>query len=208
MELIEKATIMHFHRHRLDTEKPGTVRALGWRGPESQQKRFDVIKEVGDMNGATVLDVGCGHADLKAYLDLHFRGFHYIGIDQMPEFMSEARARFGDQPNTTLCQSDFTRVDLPTVDYVIACGVLNYRCKNPGFYFDMIRRMFDAADKALAFNMLDVENFPDHPLLLGHNCEEVTEFCRSLTPHVTVIRGYVDDDFTLFLHREAQDIPS
>jgi trans-aconitate methyltransferase len=35
--------------------------------------------------------IGCGYGDLKQYLDQSFSDFTYIGIDQMPEFISEAK---------------------------------------------------------------------------------------------------------------------
>ena len=72
MNVIEKATIIHYHRHRIDTYHNGTVKALGWRGEESQVKRFEVLSTVGDLNGCSLLDLGCGYGDLKGYMDRRF----------------------------------------------------------------------------------------------------------------------------------------
>ncbi len=88
MELIEKATIIHYHRHRIKAFNCGTVQSLGWKGDDSQQKRFDVLAGVADLNGTSILDLGCGQGDLKCFLDKRFSAFSYIGIDQMPEFIS------------------------------------------------------------------------------------------------------------------------
>ena len=199
MNLIEKATIIHYHRRRIETYADGTVEALGWRGEESQAKRFEVLSKVGDLNECSLLDVGCGYGDLKWYLDRQYSNYTYIGIDQMPEFIAEAKERYKDHPNTFFSQTDFTSVSFPQVDYVIASGALGYRCDQPSFYTDMIRKMYDAATRAVAFNMLDAGRFPEHPLLVGHDCDQVVAFCNTLSHQVTVVRGYLEDDFSVFI---------
>jgi hypothetical protein len=89
------------------------------------------------------------------------------------------------------------------VDYIIASGAFSCRCADPGHCFSMIRKLFDAARIALAFNMLDRAAFPQHDLLTGHDRGEVTAFCRTLAPRVESIGGYLEDDFTVFLYRDA-----
>lgn len=205
MDLLEKATVMHYHRHRIDHCLPGSVEALGWRGERSQQARYEMLIKVGDLNGCTLLDVGCGHGDLKAFLDRHFADFDYIGIDQMPEFITEAKARYGNCPSTTFYQTDFSAAELLQVDYVFASGALGYRCKNASFYADMISKLYASASVALAFNMLDKKTFPSHDLLTGHDRDDVIAFCRSLSPRVEWLDGYLQDDFTVFMHRDGMN---
>ncbi len=201
MNLIEKATIIHYHRHRIAEYQNGTAMALGWREKESQTRRFEVLSTVGDLNGCSVLDVGCGYGDLKGYLDQKVSGFTYIGIDQMPEFIAEAEERYQDCADTFFFQTDFTTVDFPQVDYVLASGALGYRCDNPAFYTNMIEKMYGAATRVLAFNMLDADLFAEHPLLVGHDCDAVVAFCKGLSDCVEVVRGYLEDDFTVFVYK-------
>lgn len=202
MTLLEKATILHYHRHRIDEHAGGSVEALGYRGEQSQVLRFEALAGVGDISGCSVLDVGCGHGDLKGYLDQHCHGFSYIGIDQMAEFVTQARALYGQRPSCYFCIADFTEAELPHADYVFASGVLGYRCADEKFHFDMIVRMYLAANKALAFNMLDAAVFPQHPLLTGHDADKVVEFCKRLAPRVQLVRGYLEDDFTVLMFKE------
>jgi hypothetical protein len=133
-------------------------------------------------------------------LDRHRSGFAYIGIDQVPEFIAEAKARYGRLPDTQFYCTDFTQTSLPRVDYAVASGAFSYRCADPGYYFTLIRKLFQAANIALAFNMLDAAVFPRHDLLVGHDRGSVEEFCRSLAPRVKVIAGYLEDDFTVFMY--------
>lgn len=201
MTLLEKATIIHYHRHRIGECESGTVGALGYRGEESQTKRFEALAAVGDLNDCSVLDAGCGHGDLKGWLDTRFHGFSYVGIDQMAEFVVEARSRYGQRPSCYFCIADFTEAELPQADYVFASGVLGYRCADASFHFSMIEKLYRAAGRAFAFNMLDAEKFPAHPLLVGHDADEVAVFCKSLSPDVRLVRGYLEDDFTVLMYR-------
>ncbi|MGZ0020530.1 class I SAM-dependent methyltransferase [Nitrosomonas sp. wSCUT-2] len=205
MNLIEKATILHYHRHRIGQFQPGTVEALGWRSKNSQQLRFQALMKVGNLNGAMILDIGCGYGDLKAFLDLHFSDFDYTGIDQMPEFIAEARKRYEGIERTTFYQTDFSTAVLPQVDYVIASGVLGYRCKDENFYTGMICKLYNSAGIALAFNMLDKSRFPHHDLLVGHDRDEILAFCRVLSPRVECFDDYLEDDFTVLMYRDGAD---
>jgi trans-aconitate methyltransferase len=202
MDPIELAAIIQFHRGRINDFGGGTSGALGWRQPASQTKRFDVIVQVGDLNGRSVLDVGCGYGDLKDYLDQRFSDIVYIGIDQMHEFISEAEERYEGHADTHFFETDFSTVQLPNVDYVIASGALAYRSDDPDFHTNMVRKMYDSAARALVFNMLDADRFPEHPLIRGHNLDEVVERCQELCPNVQVVQGYLNDDFTVFMRRD------
>jgi SAM-dependent methyltransferase len=199
MTLIEKATIIHFHRHRLSTYGNGSFRALGWKSMESQVKRFEVIAGSWDLNNKSILDVGCGYGDLKDYLDNLYSNFHYTGIDQQPEFIVEAKQIYAGKPDTYFFQTDFTQAAFPKVDYVIASGALSYRSTDTRFIYQIIAKMYSAANGGVAFNLFDAGTFPDHPILVGHNIEEIKCFCQTLCPQVRVITGYFDDDYTIIL---------
>jgi SAM-dependent methyltransferase len=204
MNLLDRAAILHFHRHRIATHGDD-VMALGWRNADSQHKRFEVIASLADFSGRTVLDVGCGRGDLKAFLDARFADVAYIGIDQMPEFIADANARYANGSPCRFYQADFSEVTFPRVDYVIASGALAYRTGDTGFVFDMIERFYASCERAVIFNFLDASRFPhDHPLLQGHDCEAVIAHCRRILPDVEVARGYLDDDVTVRIRRPTE----
>ena len=205
MTLMEKATIMHYHRHRIEEFEGGTVEALGYRNGDSQSKRFAVLASVAALDGRSVLDVGCGHGDLKGYLDTRFHGFSYIGIDHMAEFVLQARERYGQRPNCYFCIADADAAELPHADYVFACGMLAYRSGDEGHAYNMIEKMYRAADRALAFNMLDAASFPAHPLLVGHDAAAVMDFCTRLSPEARLVRGYLEDDFTVVMVKSMHE---
>jgi trans-aconitate methyltransferase len=202
MDPIERATILHFHRHRLRLHGSGSVGALGWHHEDSQRCRFEVIAGVADYRDSTVLDVGCGTGDLRAFLDTRFTGVRYLGIDQMPEFIASARQLYADHPDTQFVLGTFDTLTLPKADHVVASGALGYRSADPHFVYNAIARLYAAAQRAFVFNVLDADHFPDHPLLVGRDVAEIEGFCRRLAPQVEVIRGYVVDDATVVMRRQ------
>ena len=122
----------------------------------------------------------------------------------MPEFIADARRKYEGMVDTFFYLSDFTTAALPPVDYVIACGAMGYRCEDPRFFLELISRLFASATKALAFNMLDAARFPEHQLLVGHDREKVISHCKTLSPFVKLVNGYLDDDFTVFMYVDHQ----
>ncbi|MBA2675654.1 class I SAM-dependent methyltransferase [Ramlibacter sp.] len=196
MNLIERATVMHYHRHRIAEFGP-RPQALGWKAPHSQWERFELIAQAADFAHCSVLDVGCGRGDLKDFLDERHPGVRYTGVDQMPELLDDAVRRHGASARFLL--GDFGQMELPAADYVIASGALSYRCAEEGWHLRMVRKMHAAARRALIFNVLDARRFPDHPLLVGHDCAEVLDLCRRLSPHVAASQGELDDDMTFIV---------
>ncbi|MAF12265.1 cyclopropane fatty acid synthase [Candidatus Poribacteria bacterium] len=204
MRMPERARIIRFHRHRISRWGDGAIGALGWRAPASQLTRFDVIAQVGDMAGRSVLDLGCGYGDLKAYLDERFTDVTYIGVDQVPEFIRHAQARYEGREDASFYEADFARDALPTADYVVASGAFAYRRDDPTFYTTMIERMYGVARVGVAFNMLDAAAFSPHSILIGQDRDGILAFCRSITPRVRMRNDYATDDFTVYMFRSEQ----
>lgn len=198
MNPIERATVLYFHRHRLSLPPH---KALGWRTPDSQQIRFAVLSEIGDCSGCSVLDVGCGHGDLKPFLDTRYAGIRYLGIDQQPEFLETARQRYAQQADTAFVQADITHAEFPEVDYVFASGALSYRSSERLYPQAVIAAMWRASRRGLAFNLLDAEVFAADEVLCGQHPQTVLDYCRGLHGSAELRQGYLPDDFTIFMRR-------
>lgn len=210
MNPVDRATIVHYHRHRIASFGAGQVRALGWRAETSQQRRFATISGAADCAHARVLDLGCGHGDLKPWLDARFDGVFYVGVDQVPEFIDEARRRHGHCPRSAFYCADFGSVALPESDVVVACGALSYRTAEPDHVFHMLRRMWAACAGTLVVNLLDRARFPDHPLLVGHDPAEAMALADALCPHARLLQDRDDDaadDFTVVMQRRPDAAP-
>jgi len=199
MNLIDRATVIHFHRHRIAQFSADSVRSLGWVSEASQTGRFESIAQAADFDGSSVLDLGCGTGDLKAFLDARYSGMSYLGIDQVPEFVALARSRYAGDACASFELGDFNAMILPRVDHVVACGSLSYRSSNPHYVFNAIAKMFMSAAQTVVFSLMDAAHFPEHPLLVGHRLDEIVAFCRKLSPRVSLVRGASPDTATVVM---------
>jgi SAM-dependent methyltransferase len=201
MNLIERATILHYHRHREETYTKGTTRALGWKNDDRQLVRYKVLLGIGDLNGCSILDPGCGYGDLLGFLSRDCKGVNYTGLELVPEFLEEAVQRYSHMANSHFYFGGFSRMALPRVDYVLASGALGYKTDDVTYCLRCLDRFYRTANKGVAFNMLDGAKFSGHPLLTGHDKEMVVAFCRSLCKTVEVMDDYLEDDFTVYLKK-------
>jgi SAM-dependent methyltransferase len=197
--LLDNAAVFRYHRQRIREYGAGSPGALGWQ-PDGQQIRFEVLTQIGDLAHCSVLDVGCGYADLYPFLRQHFAGVQYIGIEQMPELLDLARARYPGAPNMTLRTGDFLREPLPLSDYVLASGSLNYRHRHPRFIYQAIEKLFGSCQRGLGFNLLCWEPVGGGPLA-AYDPATIVTFCKTLASKVVLKEGYRDGDFTVYMYR-------
>lgn len=198
MNLVEKARVQAFHRARLG--KP-PLTELGFRNADSQLLRFETLCKWGDMSGALILDLGCGHGDLRPFLAERYAATQYLGVDFLKEFVEVAQERHGHLPDTQFLQADFLSVGLPQVDIAIASGSLNYRSDNELHPWQAISRMWECARRGVAFNLLDARHFEADAILCGYDPDEVLRFCRQLDPAAELVTGYLPDDMTVLMRR-------
>lgn len=198
-QLLDTAAVFRFHRLRIREYGSGSPGALGWH-PVGQQTRFKTLTQIGDLAHCSVLDVGCGYADLYPFLKQRFAGVEYYGIEQMPELLDVAQARYYHASNITLRLGDFLRVPLPLSDYVLASGALSYRHRNPRFVYQAIEQLFASCRLGLGFNLLSWEP-PGGGPLAAFDPTDIVAFCETLAPKVVLLDGYWEGDFTVFMYR-------
>lgn len=201
MDLLEKCQVLKFHKDCLARSGEGSAGALGWETAESQLKRFEVLAGIADLSNATVLDLGCGYGDLKAFLDERYAGVRYTGIDFMPEFIERAKQRFSGDITAQFLRQDFTAKDLPEADFVFGSGIFCYPTQQPDYYLGLIDRMFRSAHKAIAFNMLNAADFPEGLYLKAHDIKSIYHYCRAKSNWVELRTGYLAGDFTVYIYK-------
>ena len=178
-----------------------TFRALDWGSRKSQQKRFDVLAGIGITAGDRVLDVGCGLADLNAWLIEHRPGVEYSGIDLTPGMVERARSRF---PNAKILNQTIFDQDLSIgpFDYLIASGIFFLRKENPKEYMQStVIKMFNSSTRGIAFNSLST--WANHKVDGEFYADpvDVLDFCRKLSPYVVLRHDYHPADFTVYVYR-------
>lgn len=174
--------------------------ALGWRNEHDQLVRFDALAAIADFNGKTVLDAGCGYADLYIFLKERYpQMVHYYGIEQITELINEASLRYGRLPDVTLISRNFLYGDLPICDYVLASGSLNYGSSINGFIYKAIEELYKHCTIGLGFNLL--QYMPIDGTLVAYDPGDIFAFCKTLSPNAVLKTDYDEADFTIFIYR-------
>lgn len=179
--------------------------ALDWSGAESQHVRFAALAQVGELEGSSLLDVGCGLGDLLGWLDKQGLTVDYLGLDLTPGLVDEARRRHpgADIRKGGLLGSDF--LDAHGFDYVVASGVFYLQQSDPyGFMQAMLERMFGLCRRAVAFNSLSAWSDAGDDGEFRADPGRVLGLCRNLTRRVVLRHDYHPGDFTVYLYREPR----
>ncbi|AYO22712.1 class I SAM-dependent methyltransferase [Vibrio owensii] len=199
MKWLDRLRIAHYHRKRHKQFGDDKARTLGWQDTFSQITRFEALCRDLELDGKSVLDIGCGYGDLLTFIEQKGSSPSlYVGIDQQKQFVAESRKR-SFRTKTQFIRGDFSKLVLPKSDYVIASGSLNYQSANPNHTVEMIEKMYHAANIACAFNLLDETKLPSMRLLESHNKEGVLRYCKLLSERSYLIEGYSDHDFTVVM---------
>lgn len=189
---------MHYYAGRLRRFGYRDPRGLGWRSVESQQERFKVLAEVGNLHNRSVLDEGCGVGDFYPFLRDQFPNVEYLGIDVNPEAIEAAREK---HPDAQFELTDFLEYEGEYVDFVLSSGALTFRIENhEEVYKDQIRKMYEMARIGVAFNVLDKEVILEDDEFVGYSPMEMYQFCRTLTSKIVLRHDYSDEDFTIYLY--------
>ena len=175
---------------------------VGWGTERSQQKRFDVLMQIGDLDGASILDVGCGLGAFYGALLARGAKVDYTGVDLVPEMVSQARASYGrDVFHAGTLQDMLKHGD--GFDYIFASGIFCFDTQHgaQGMY-DTVQEMFHAARLGVAFNTLcdSLDDGQDDEFRA--NAAETVKFCAALTKKYALRHDYHPGDFTIYLHKE------
>jgi ubiquinone/menaquinone biosynthesis C-methylase UbiE len=125
MDLLSRAHIIKYHNDSIKKYGVRSHQALGWKEKTNQLLRFEALLEPLELNGSSVLDLGCGTGDLLEYLISKNIYCDYTGIDQIKDFIILAGEKYKNQNNTSFLLGNFWTADLGKYDYVLASGALS-----------------------------------------------------------------------------------
>lgn len=177
-------------------------RACDYGRAESQQTKFKVLSEVGPLSGRTVLDVGCGFADFADYLSGRFSELRYSGIDLCPAMIEEARRR---HPELDLrLRNILETAPGENFDFVMANGIFYLLGDDAWSTMKLIiDRMYALANRAVAFNSLSSWTPDQEQGEYYADPLQTLQYCRRLTPWVSLRHDYHPRDFTVYMYKAA-----
>ena len=176
--------------------------ALFWSSKEAQLARFGALAGIGIESGDSLLDVGCGFADLYDWLNGRGIQVNYTGLDLSPDLLAEARRLHPGLP--LVCGEPFALAPKANFDWVVLSGTLNWPMPGGiGYVLRVVSHMFALCRKGVAFNLLDdryrwgfarLELQTFQPQKILDECRRISDDCR-------LVDDYLDNDFTIYLRR-------
>jgi SAM-dependent methyltransferase len=177
-------------------------RGLGFRNKSSQDKRFEAMLELGDFDGASLLDMGCGFGDFLAYLNGLGIEPRYTGVDICEPMIERCRERFDAGDGRFVVADALDYEPDQRYDYVVASGLFGLDSVGAR---DRIRptleRLFAAAETGMAANFLSTRSPHPAEARIYVDPGKALEVGLGLTPAARLNHAYLPNDFTLYLYK-------
>jgi 2-polyprenyl-3-methyl-5-hydroxy-6-metoxy-1,4-benzoquinol methylase len=157
-----------------------------------------VLTEIGNLNGCSVLDVGCGFGDLCGFLIKRGIKVKYTGYDINPKFIRIAKETY---PNVRFEVRDIEECEIKNkFDWVFASGVFEFKLLAP-YVKKMIRKMFEACKRGVAVDFMSSyvdfkteDNYFASP-------EKMFSFCKTLSRRVVLRHDYMPFEFCVYVYK-------
>lgn len=176
---------------------------LGWESEAAQELRFKQLVGNIDLNGKTILDVGCGTGNLLEYISRQFKDFNYTGIDVLPHMIQRAGEK--KLNGRFVCMDLFKSNPYgnKTFDVIFSSGIFNLNLgNNQEFLMDAVDIFQSLAREAISFNLLWDKSTDKDVKYFYFSPEEVQDILSSKYSdiwQVSIVKGYLHNDFTVHL---------
>lgn len=184
-------------------ENPNDSAKLGWESEEAQKLRFSVLADNIDLNGKSLLDVGCGLGNLYSYLSERDINALYSGVDLLEEMVICAKEKYPEAE--FFCDDVFEGKfsESNKYDVIYSSGIFNLNLvNNLEFLEKALGKFISMARIAVVFNLLSDRSENKEPEYFYYNPKDVSEIISKLPvpPSKTVfIDSYLKNDFTVVL---------
>lgn len=178
-------------------------RALQYWSRKWADLRYRQLVEDIDFEGKTILDVGCGFADIIPFISKKAKHFQYTGADLVPEFIEVCKQKY--PKHKFLVRDYFGKPLRKSFDIVISSGTLNANIKDPYEYRKKaIKTMFNHAKEVAAFNMAGAHPQPKNMKsnrVYYADSERIIKYCSTLSKNIIVRNDYLKRDFTIVMFK-------
>lgn len=200
----DKAKISRFFNACLQIYGKNSPHALSWSDRKSQILRFEVLSQEFDLEGSSILDVGCGLGDFWEYLNERYQHITYTGIDITEALVEQACEKY---PEGRFLTRDVFDIPNDSYDYVFASGIFAYNlpdCERK--YLEIIRKMYDTCRRGIGFNMLNYDYHEIDEFFMAFDPEDMRRKVNALGGKTKLVQDYLPQDFTIFISKIIEDI--
>lgn len=158
-----------------------------------------------NLEGSSILDVGCGFGDFNRYLKfLKISNYIYTGIDIMNEFISQGN-RLYSAPNVTFLTGDFLSYEFnQSFDYAIASGTFNLKIESIDGYdyiFKNMAKMFKLSKKAISIDFLSDKVDYSYKHNFNSSPEKILSMAYSLSKNIILKNNYFPYEFAVIVYK-------
>jgi SAM-dependent methyltransferase len=208
VKMSRKRKIQQYYSKRVFPDWEG-YEILSWSSREAQHQRFQVLLDIMRSHFEegvcpTLLDIGCGLAELADFLEKADFPVRYLGVDLTAEVLEEARHRC---PGLDLRLLDVFADPCPfpeqSFDVVFASGIFNMELgNNSAFAVSGMRRMATLAKQLAVANFLHQRCLFQHSICHFYDPDELIAQLRMKGVSLQLYENYLDNDFTLEFRRQ------
>ena len=182
---------------------PHCAQTLGWYSTFSQEQRFHALLSGLDWHQKTVLDVGCGLADLYPYIQKEGFSGTYTGLDFSQEMIRSCQSTY---PHVRFICADLLDDTLHVgADIVVASGVFAHLPPCVEDYFNtMVARLMTLASHCVAFNLLSdltPQNEKDASFMY-YNPAQVVQWIIKQGHYFELKHHYLPNDMTVVIYKK------
>jgi len=153
---------------------------------------------------ASILDIGCGRADLYDFISNFYPdlNYSYNGIDHNPVMIDLAKEKYGVK-----CRSGaFETANLPKTEWVVANGVFTQRrCetedKDLSKLFEDVDILYQTATNTVSFNLLNPINNTHHDGFFYVHPGLVLDMLIEKYQNVVLRNNYSKDVYTVQIYK-------
>ncbi len=174
---------------------------LDWASAESQLKRFEVLSANVNLEGKTLLDVGCGLGDLFRFLKDQRIKVDYTGVDLLQKMVIAANKK---NPDGLFIQADvFVEETLPPelekkIDVIFCSGIFNLNLGNNVEFLRLaVGKLLKLTDEYLVFNLLHKRAAGPDRKYFYFDPDVVLELLDNFECETTILDDYLPNDFTV-----------
>ncbi len=205
LENIERYNNLYNTRFRTYGKSP---MALGW-WTGKQNIRYNILTKHFGLDGKSILDVGCGFADLYVYLNSLSIRFDYYGVDINANLLNEAKKNIlACNPNNKwrLVNADFLcNKVVDCCDFVIASGCFSIRLINQDNYEyveSVIQKALRLSRYGVAIDFCSsLYKEQDSPMFTTYNPIKVMEIAYRHSKRLLLINDYFPTEFSIVIFK-------
>jgi len=181
---------------------PFTSSAVFWDDPQTQYLRFhEIVKHLSLESDSTVLDIGCGNAELYKYLNFSgFRG-QYKGVDINESLLVQAQTLY---PNIDVQKLDILEQAMSgKFDYVVISGLFNLNYGQDMQWVEkMLVAMYDLASKKVIFNAISTYvNFKQEEMFYLDPLAIMDFSLKNLSSRISLEHGVLPYNYLMVIEK-------